>query len=131
MYRRSAPASLFLGGTAACSPSFQCSASEGHSQRSNAAAPGPTCDKEPRQEKLSQEPLFRSESSNGHPIQVIRTVHQDVCTCITQRPPPDRLTSRQKLIRNLRQTITLKLDGLQHAWVLPIDFLKLIDEFID
>ena len=117
MYRRSAPASLFLGSAAVCSPSFQCSTSESHSQRSGAAAPAATCDKECHQEKSSQEPLFRAESSNGHPIQVIRTVHQDVCTCITQHQPLDRLNSRQKLLRNLRQTITLKLDGLQHAWV--------------
>ena len=106
MYRRSAPPSLFLGGGRR-SPSFHqrpTSASETHLH-----APG-NCQES--REKCSQEPLFRScESANGHPAgHTIRTVHQDVCTCIPQQR---RLTKRQLMVKNLRRSITSTLDRIQ------------------
>jgi len=125
--RRSAPptSTLFLG--ARCSsPTSLFSSQRNTSQRDSQRTT--TTDVRQEQCAVSQpEPLFHA--VNGHPApvqQLIRTVHQDVCTCVShqrQRQQHQRqqhrrqqlLTRRQRLVRSVRRSFALQWDALQHS----------------
>ncbi|KAI9557615.1 hypothetical protein GHT06_017443 [Daphnia sinensis] len=113
MYRRAAPPNLFLGRRSS-PPSFHHRSSDG------GAGSGVSGHLKDARDKCSQEPLiYRSASSqNGNAQQtahaVIRTVHQDVCTCPHPPPPPPPPPAMgdqdaMKLPKNFGRRIALKL----------------------